>query len=68
MTLEHGDVTTWSGMCHPNIKIDQVGVPIHIPKILTYLEQVTKHNIEKMRQLVINGPDKHPGKLNNTEF
>lgn len=38
-----------------------MGVPIHIAKILTYPEQVTKHNIEKMRQLVINGPDKHPG-------
>ena len=61
----------------PNLKIDQVGVPIHIAKVLTYPEKVwivffisslfkyylkvTYSNIEKMRQIVLNGPDVHPG-------
>ena len=45
----------------PNLKIDQVGVPIHIAKILTYPEKVTYSNIEKMRKIVTNGPDVHPG-------
>nr|CAB3265029.1 DNA-directed RNA polymerase III subunit RPC1-like [Phallusia mammillata] len=45
----------------PNLRIDQVGVPVHVAKILTYPEMVTKSNIHLMRKLVINGCDKHPG-------
>ncbi|XP_077970587.1 DNA-directed RNA polymerase III subunit RPC1-like [Styela clava] len=45
----------------PNLRIDQVGVPELVAKILTYPERVTKSNIELMRKLVINGSDKHPG-------
>lgn len=30
-------------------------------RILTYPERVTEHNIEKLRKLVINGPEKYPG-------
>jgi len=45
----------------PNLRIDQVGVPIHIAKILTYPEQVNSSNIQFLRQLVLNGPNKHPG-------
>ncbi|XP_058788636.1 DNA-directed RNA polymerase III subunit RPC1 [Phymastichus coffea] len=45
----------------PNLRIDQVGVPIHVAKILTYPERVNKCNIELMRKLVLNGPDVHPG-------
>jgi len=45
----------------PNLRIDQVGVPIHIAKILTYPQTVTPSNIHLMRELVINGPNKHPG-------
>ncbi|KAA0185973.1 hypothetical protein HAZT_HAZT003284 [Hyalella azteca] len=45
----------------PNLKIDQVGVPEEVAKTLTYPERVTAHNIELMRQLVLNGPDVHPG-------
>uniref|UniRef100_A0A0K0FAM9 DNA-directed RNA polymerase subunit n=1 Tax=Strongyloides venezuelensis TaxID=75913 RepID=A0A0K0FAM9_STRVS len=45
----------------PNLKIDQVGVPIHVAKILTFPEIVTTTNIEKMKQLVRNGESKHPG-------
>uniref|UniRef100_A0A0N4Z3L6 DNA-directed RNA polymerase subunit n=1 Tax=Parastrongyloides trichosuri TaxID=131310 RepID=A0A0N4Z3L6_PARTI len=45
----------------PNLKIDQVGVPIHVAKVLTFPEMVTTSNIEKMRILVKNGESKHPG-------
>lgn len=45
----------------PNLRIDQVAVPIHVAKILTYPERVTKENIKFMRELVVNGPDTHPG-------
>ncbi|XP_034186947.1 DNA-directed RNA polymerase III subunit RPC1 [Osmia lignaria lignaria] len=45
----------------PNLRIEQVGVPIHVAKILTYPEKVNPSNIELMRKLVRNGPDVHPG-------
>ncbi|KAI6183781.1 DNA-directed RNA polymerase subunit [Aphelenchoides bicaudatus] len=45
----------------PNLKVDQVGVPIEVAKILTFPEIVNEHNIEKMRKLVINGESVHPG-------
>ncbi|KAF8382261.1 rpc-1 [Pristionchus pacificus] len=45
----------------PNLRIDQVGVPIHVAKILTFPEIVNSANIERMRKLVINGCDIHPG-------
>ncbi|XP_070543488.1 DNA-directed RNA polymerase III subunit RPC1-like [Ptychodera flava] len=45
----------------PNLRIDEVAVPIHVAKILTYPEKVTKANISLMRKLVTNGCDKHPG-------
>ena len=45
----------------PNLRIDQVGVPVHVAKILTMPTRVTYFNIEEMRQLVRNGPYVHPG-------
>jgi DNA-directed RNA polymerase III subunit RPC1 len=45
----------------PNLRIEQVGVPIHVAKILTYPERVHPANLELMRKLVINGNDMHPG-------
>lgn len=45
----------------PNISVDQVGVPLVFAKKLTYPEPVTPMNVEKMRQTILNGPDKHPG-------
>ncbi|XP_015123305.1 DNA-directed RNA polymerase III subunit RPC1 [Diachasma alloeum] len=45
----------------PNLRIEQVGVPIHVAKILTFPERVNPSNIELMRKLVQNGPDVHPG-------
>ncbi|KAM6105196.1 LOW QUALITY PROTEIN: DNA-directed RNA polymerase III subunit RPC1 [Pterocles gutturalis] len=40
----------------PNLRIDEVAVPIHVAKILTFPEKVNKANII-MRKLVCNGPD-----------
>ena len=45
----------------PNLRIDQVAVPVHVAKVLTYPETVTRFNIERLRSYVINGPDQHPG-------
>lgn len=45
----------------PNMRIDQVAVPDRVAKILTFPERVNSHNIHKLRQCVINGPDVHPG-------
>lgn len=45
----------------PNLRIDQVGVPIHIAKILTYPERVNNANLKLMKKMVENGPDIHPG-------
>ncbi|XP_011874550.1 PREDICTED: DNA-directed RNA polymerase III subunit RPC1 [Vollenhovia emeryi] len=56
----------------PNLRIDQVGVPLHVAKTLTYPERVTPSNIDLMRKLVRNGPDKHPGanyvQFKNSQF
>ncbi|KYR01974.1 RNA polymerase II largest subunit [Tieghemostelium lacteum] len=45
----------------PNLSIDQVGVPRSIALNLTYPETVTPFNIDKMRELIRNGPTEHPG-------
>jgi DNA-directed RNA polymerase III subunit RPC1 len=45
----------------PNLKVDQVGVPIHVAKIMTFPERVNRYNIEKLRECVRNGPEVHPG-------
>jgi DNA-directed RNA polymerase III subunit RPC1 len=45
----------------PNLSIDEVAVPQHVAKILTYPEVVNDHNIEKLRRCIINGADVHPG-------
>ena len=45
----------------PTLRIDEVGVPELVAKILTYPERVTERNIKLMQQLVRNGADVHPG-------
>lgn len=47
----------------PNLGVDQVAVPQLVAKNLTYPERVHRHNIEKLRQCVRNGPDVWPGAL-----
>ncbi|KAI6779475.1 uncharacterized protein J7T54_001891 [Emericellopsis cladophorae] len=45
----------------PNLGIDQVAVPQLVAKNLTYPERVNRHNLEKLRQCVRNGPNVWPG-------
>lgn len=45
----------------PNLMIHQVGVPDRVAKILTFPERVNTANIKKMRQLIKNGTEVHPG-------
>ncbi len=45
----------------PKIDIDEVGVPESIAKELTVPERVNEYNIEKLKKLILNGPDKWPG-------
>jgi len=45
----------------PNLDLSEVGVPKSIAMKLTIPEIVTEWNIDRMRKLVINGPDNFPG-------
>ncbi|KAH3765593.1 RNA polymerase II largest subunit [Pelomyxa schiedti] len=47
----------------PNISIDQVGVPRSIARNMTFPERVTPQNIERLQQLIRNGPQEHPGAM-----
>ncbi|TFF95790.1 MAG: DNA-directed RNA polymerase subunit A', partial [Promethearchaeota archaeon] len=46
---------------NPYISINEVGVPQDVAKILTIPTNVNDWNIEEMKQLVLNGPTRHPG-------
>jgi len=43
----------------PFIKINEIGVPLEVAKVITVSEQVNQHNIEKLKQLILSG--KYPG-------
>ncbi len=45
----------------PNLDLSEVGVPTAVAMKLTIPEIVTEWNIERMRKLVINGPETFPG-------
>lgn len=45
----------------PNLRIDEVGVPVFIAMTLTFPEVVNSFNIERMKSLIMTGADKHPG-------
>ena len=45
----------------PNLQVDELGVPLSIAMNLTFPEVVTDLNIDKLKQLVKNGPTKYPG-------
>ncbi|GIX88748.1 hypothetical protein CDAR_165131 [Caerostris darwini] len=47
----------------PYIMVNEVGIPLIFAKKLTFPEPVTFHNVEKLQQAVINGPDVHPGAI-----
>lgn len=39
----------------PNLRVDEVCVPKLVAQTLTFPDMVTDHNIEKLRQCVLNG-------------
>jgi DNA-directed RNA polymerase III subunit RPC1 len=45
----------------PNLSVEEVGIPKHVAKILTYPERVTPYNREALRQAVRNGSTIYPG-------
>ena len=45
----------------PNLGIDEVAIPELVAKILTYPERVSRYNIAKLRERVLNGPRTWPG-------
>ncbi|XP_054005071.1 DNA-directed RNA polymerase I subunit RPA1 [Hylaeus anthracinus] len=45
----------------PNLNIDEIGIPETFALKLTYPVPVTPWNVVHLRQLVLNGPDVHPG-------
>nr|XP_054764131.1 DNA-directed RNA polymerase I subunit RPA1-like [Lytechinus pictus] len=47
----------------PYINTDEIGIPEVIAKRLTYPQPVTDWNAQELRQMVMNGPDVHPGAL-----
>ncbi|UCD73357.1 MAG: DNA-directed RNA polymerase subunit A', partial [Candidatus Bathyarchaeota archaeon] len=47
----------------PNLDIVEVGVPKDLAMRLTVPDKVTHWNLEEMKKLIMNGPDKYPGAL-----
>jgi len=45
----------------PNLNINQLGVPVIMAMTITYPERVNKCNIKKLKKMIMNGTDKHPG-------
>ena len=50
----------------PNVKIDEIGIPEVFAKKLTYPVPVTPFNVRSLRELILNGPTKHPGEFSYT--
>jgi DNA-directed RNA polymerase III subunit RPC1 len=47
----------------PNLRVDQVGVPVLVAKVMTFPEKVSRYNIDKMRKMVLNGPKNNPERI-----
>src|SRR5919201_511008 len=45
----------------PNLMISNVGVPVDVAKKLTIPETISEWNLERLKKLVINGPNMYPG-------
>ncbi|XP_046471345.1 DNA-directed RNA polymerase I subunit RPA1 isoform X1 [Neodiprion pinetum] len=45
----------------PNLNIDEIGIPEAFALKLTYPVPVTPWNVAELRQMIINGPNVHPG-------
>ena len=46
---------------HAALAIDEVGVPMEVAMKASMLEEVTKKNMPRIKQMAANGPDKYPG-------
>jgi len=44
----------------PNLRVDEVGVPMQVAMILTYPERVTPHNMDRLKKCVLNGERSRP--------
>jgi len=47
----------------PYIGTDEVGLPVRFARKLTFPEPVTAFNAKKLADMVMNGPEQHPGAL-----
>ncbi|KAL8862449.1 MAG: hypothetical protein Q9178_000946 [Gyalolechia marmorata] len=45
----------------PNLAINEVAVPVHVAKRMTYPETVSRYNKGKLQERILNGVDKWPG-------
>src|ERR687883_650010 len=45
----------------PNLAISDVGVPVDVAKKLTIPETVSQWNLDRLKELVMNGPNTYPG-------
>ena len=45
----------------PNLAVDEVAIPEHVAKIMTFPETVSQYNLENMKNAVLNGARKWPG-------
>jgi len=45
----------------PNLDVSEVGVPTDVAKKLTIPETVSAWNVERLKQLILNGPNNYPG-------
>jgi len=45
----------------PNLSIRQLGVPLKVAMNITYPVKVNERNINTLKYMVVNGPDKYPG-------
>ncbi len=45
----------------PNLGIDEVAIPVHVAKNLTFPEKVSRYNIEKLRACIRRGTNEWPG-------
>ena len=45
----------------PNLSVEEVGMPVHVAKVLSYPERVNSRNIATLRERVKRGASKYPG-------
>ncbi|KPM03307.1 DNA-directed RNA polymerase I subunit RPA1-like protein [Sarcoptes scabiei] len=50
----------------PYIMTDEIGIPLIFATKLSYPQTVADWNIKQLKQMIINGPNKHPGALSIT--